>query len=233
MLAQTQSIVHFTYHDLASPLEINAIYASVYFFISLVFFVTKNNRSKLDFFCIIVLTLLLLLLSSKMVIFLLLLFAAYQGFKLTKNFRLKNVIFVLLFISLATLILVNIRTINQRFIVETKTNIEEILTKEEFGKSYIWTGTSIRLLQLRILSDQIAEDKILLKPGELSEQEFSKMKKHTIYGRDSLKVAEDKLGDNSFMRFAREIAYTHHEKWDGSATTTASSSSARSSAGAW
>ncbi|SDT89225.1 response regulator [Desulfobacula phenolica] len=60
------------------------------------------------------------------------------------------------------------------------------------------------------------EDRILLKPGKLTDQEFIEMKKHTIYGRDTLRVAEKILGDNSFMRHAREIAYTHHEKWDGS-----------------
>ncbi|MBP1717915.1 MAG: two-component system response regulator, partial [Deltaproteobacteria bacterium] len=42
------------------------------------------------------------------------------------------------------------------------------------------------------------------------------MKKHTIYGRDALESAEKKLGKISFLRFAREVAYTHHEKWDGS-----------------
>lgn len=59
-------------------------------------------------------------------------------------------------------------------------------------------------------------DSILLKPGKLTDEEFSEMKNHTVYGRDALRVAEDKLGDNSFMQYAREIAYTHHEKWDGS-----------------
>lgn len=59
-------------------------------------------------------------------------------------------------------------------------------------------------------------DSILLKPGELTDEEFAEMKNHTIYGRNALKVAEEKLGENSFMKHARLIAYTHHEKWDGS-----------------
>lgn len=42
------------------------------------------------------------------------------------------------------------------------------------------------------------------------------MKKHTVYGRDALFSAEKKLGTISFLRCAREIAYTHHEKWNGS-----------------
>lgn len=59
-------------------------------------------------------------------------------------------------------------------------------------------------------------DNILLKPGRLTTEEFEIMKLHTVYGRDSLLGAEARLGENSFLRFAREIAYTHHEKWDGS-----------------
>ena len=59
-------------------------------------------------------------------------------------------------------------------------------------------------------------DRILLKPGKLTDPEFEEMKKHTIYGRDALESAEKKLGKISFLRFAREVAYTHHEKWDGS-----------------
>jgi len=58
-------------------------------------------------------------------------------------------------------------------------------------------------------------DSILLKPGKLTEQEFEAMKQHTIYGRDTILAAERKLGNISFLRFAREIAYTHHERWDG------------------
>jgi putative two-component system response regulator len=61
-------------------------------------------------------------------------------------------------------------------------------------------------------------DRILLKPGKLTPQEFEEMKKHTIYGRDAIAQAEKALGNvkNSFLRLAKEIAYTHHEKWDGS-----------------
>jgi putative two-component system response regulator len=60
------------------------------------------------------------------------------------------------------------------------------------------------------------KDSILLKPGKLTVSEFEAMKLHTKYGRDAIMVAEKKLGSASFLRYAREIAYTHHEKWDGS-----------------
>jgi putative two-component system response regulator len=59
-------------------------------------------------------------------------------------------------------------------------------------------------------------DQILLKPGKLTPEEFEIMKLHTVHGRDILDRAEKHLGHDSFLRLARDIAYTHHEKWDGS-----------------
>ena len=60
-------------------------------------------------------------------------------------------------------------------------------------------------------------DAILLKPGKLTAEEFEVMKTHTTLGRDAIAVAE-KLIDtpNTFLGYAREIAYSHQEKWDGS-----------------
>lgn len=58
-------------------------------------------------------------------------------------------------------------------------------------------------------------DHILLKPGRLTDEEFEEMKKHTIYGRNAILRAERRLGNNSFLKYSRDIAYTHHEKWNG------------------
>ncbi len=60
-------------------------------------------------------------------------------------------------------------------------------------------------------------DKILLKPGKLTPEEFEIMKMHTTLGRDAIVASEKLLGSpNSFLQCAREIAYSHQEKWDGS-----------------
>lgn len=58
-------------------------------------------------------------------------------------------------------------------------------------------------------------DAVLLKPTALTHEEFEEMKLHTVRGRDALAAAERKLGRNSFLMLAREIAYSHHERWDG------------------
>jgi PAS domain S-box-containing protein len=58
-------------------------------------------------------------------------------------------------------------------------------------------------------------DSILLKPGKLTHEEYEIMKTHTIIGGDALKTAESKLPGRSFLTLGREIAYHHHEKFDG------------------
>jgi putative two-component system response regulator len=59
-------------------------------------------------------------------------------------------------------------------------------------------------------------DRILLKPGKLNAEEWELMKMHAQQGHDALLRAEEELGSTDFLQMAREIAYTHHERWDGS-----------------
>ena len=53
-------------------------------------------------------------------------------------------------------------------------------------------------------------DSILLKPGKLTDDEFSVMKGHTEIGERLLQ------GSNDIFEAARDIALSHHENWDGS-----------------
>ena len=60
-------------------------------------------------------------------------------------------------------------------------------------------------------------DRILLKPGRFDPAEFEIMKTHTTLGRDAIQAAENSLGLKvDFLSLAKEIAYGHQEKWDGS-----------------
>ena len=60
-------------------------------------------------------------------------------------------------------------------------------------------------------------DRILLKPGRFEPHEFEIMKTHTTLGRDAIVHAEIALGTNvDFLAFAKSIALSHQEKWDGS-----------------
>jgi putative two-component system response regulator len=53
-------------------------------------------------------------------------------------------------------------------------------------------------------------DAILLKPGRLTPEEFEMMKAHTIIGGQIIGDAKSPL-----LKMAREIALSHHERWDG------------------
>ena len=60
-------------------------------------------------------------------------------------------------------------------------------------------------------------DRILLKPGRFENDEFEVMKMHATLGRDTIESAERQLGHTvPFLKCAKEIAYSHQEKWDGS-----------------
>jgi putative two-component system response regulator len=58
-------------------------------------------------------------------------------------------------------------------------------------------------------------DYVLLKPGSLSDDEWVVMKKHSEIGAETLDAALKKFPGADFLRSARDIAWAHHERWDG------------------
>jgi response regulator RpfG family c-di-GMP phosphodiesterase len=58
-------------------------------------------------------------------------------------------------------------------------------------------------------------DKILNKPARLTLDEFEIIKMHTIIGGDLMAELERKLPYRTFYTLGKEIAYHHHQRWDG------------------
>ncbi len=58
-------------------------------------------------------------------------------------------------------------------------------------------------------------DNILKKNGKLTEDEREEMSNHTLYGKQALEKAEKDIGHTPYLEVAKQIAYCHHEKWDG------------------
>ena len=58
-------------------------------------------------------------------------------------------------------------------------------------------------------------DEILLKKTRLTDDEFSVMKLHSIYGKMLLESLEEKVPNQTFLQYAKTLAYSHHERWDG------------------
>ncbi len=96
---------------------------------------------------------------------------------------------------------------------------EKLKVHPRFG--YFLTDKTIELLfksaPLHDIGKVGIPDRILLKPGKFEPHEFEIMKTHTTLGRDAIMAAERDLGiEVDFLKFAKEIAYSHQEKWDGS-----------------
>jgi PAS domain S-box-containing protein len=59
------------------------------------------------------------------------------------------------------------------------------------------------------------EDAVLRKPGRLTALEFEKIKEHARLGGEALRAVDRELKRESFLTLGKEIAYSHHERWDG------------------
>ena len=59
------------------------------------------------------------------------------------------------------------------------------------------------------------EDSILLKPAKLTPAERVRIQEHAAIGGECLREIEQRLGSSNFLQMAREIAFAHHERWDG------------------
>jgi putative two-component system response regulator len=78
-----------------------------------------------------------------------------------------------------------------------------------------WDARSVDLIRLAAPMHDVGKigiaDSILLKPGRLTREEFDIIKTHTTIGAKILGGSDVPL-----LRLAKEIALSHHERWDGS-----------------
>jgi CHASE2 domain-containing sensor protein len=75
-----------------------------------------------------------------------------------------------------------------------------------------------RLAPLHDIGKVGVPDRLLHKPGALTGDEREEMKKHPARGYEVIVRAERDVGTrgDSILAMAKEIVYTHHERWDGS-----------------
>lgn len=88
---------------------------------------------------------------------------------------------------------------------------------QEFYPKYGITDESAALIvnasALHDIGKIAIADNIILKHGELTQEETEEMKKHTLYGCDILE--KFKQEDNEFYRYCYDICRYHHERYDG------------------
>lgn len=107
--------------------------------------------------------------------------------------------------------------------IDRTKNYLEILVNALTGKGLYKELVDTWDQELLVLSAQLHDvgkisirDSILLKPGRLTEEEFSEMKKHTTYGVRMIERIIKGTSQNAFLSYAKTLAGYHHEKWDGS-----------------
>jgi len=69
--------------------------------------------------------------------------------------------------------------------------------------------------QLHDVGKIAIRDSILLKPDDLTPEEFEEIKAHTTFGETVIQKLKEKTKDSDFAEYARIFAITHHERWDG------------------
>jgi len=73
----------------------------------------------------------------------------------------------------------------------------------------------IQSCQLHDVGKISIDDRILKKPGKLSNEEFEEMKKHASFGEQIIEKIEALAKESDFLNYAKIFAASHHEKWDG------------------
>ncbi|BCL73562.1 response regulator [Vibrio nigripulchritudo] len=95
---------------------------------------------------------------------------------------------------------------------------EQLATKEKYSKLLTpeTVKTYYKAAPLHDIGKVGIPDGILLKPGKLTSEEFTIMQEHPTLGLAALiKAEEHSSNPNAIIDTAKEIAYCHHEKWDG------------------
>jgi len=98
----------------------------------------------------------------------------------------------------------------------------EIISQELFEKGWYQSILNKQYIKDMVIAAPLHDigkihvpDAILKKQGKLTDEEYSIMKSHTTEGRNLLLNAEKSLGHFSYLDIAVEMAYGHHEWWNG------------------
>jgi len=76
-------------------------------------------------------------------------------------------------------------------------------------------GLLVMSSQLHDVGKIAIKDSILLKPDRLTDEELAEMHKHTTYGVDIITRIEESTSESAFLNYAKILAGSHHERWDG------------------
>lgn len=193
----TNNVSVFFYHELVT-LDVNAIHVSVYCVVSFFYFIGKTNKTIFDKIAAIILTLVTILLSSKNIIIIFIFLLLIYAFLNRKNAVKKSYFYIFLVLLVATSI-VFFGKIKERFEIEIQSTgtektinnsisdegavynvtINEAWNKDKFRYNDYFSGTALRVYQIRIFKELLQEENILFTGFGLNAS-WSKIKEKRI-----------------------------------------------------
>lgn len=87
--------------------------------------------------------------------------------------------------------------------------------KEKFGLTKEFLQLVVKAAPMHDLGKVAIDDVVLRKPGKYTDEEYAEMKRHSAEGARIVESILQGVEDESFVAVARNVAYYHHEKWNG------------------
>lgn len=87
--------------------------------------------------------------------------------------------------------------------------------KEQFGLSKEFLKLVIKAAPMHDLGKVAIDDAVLRKPGKYTDEEYAEMKRHSAEGARIVESILQGVEDDAFVEVAKNVAFYHHEKWNG------------------
>lgn len=153
------SMSNLTHHELVSPLNLNRVYVSLFTIVAVFHVIWNEKNNLINNLILITLFIFLLLLSSKTIIltsFLIIIIFRFQ--EKISVFKTKN-LYLAVLISITSFGLFKYHSEFYSEMIPTK--YREVIAEKDFGKSYYFNGSELRILYSRFLLEFLNEENIL------------------------------------------------------------------------
>ena len=87
--------------------------------------------------------------------------------------------------------------------------------KEQFGLGEEFLKLVIKAAPMHDLGKVAIDDAVLRKPGKYTDEEYAEMKRHSAEGARIVESILQGVEDDAFVEVAKNVAFYHHEKWNG------------------
>lgn len=91
--------------------------------------------------------------------------------------------------------------------------MKEGVYRDEIDEHFI--SLMYRLAPMHDIGKIVVSDRILKKPGRLTQEEFEQIRRHAAEGGRLVREVLAGVTDQEYLSFASDIAAHHHERWDG------------------